>query len=48
MVSANAFERGQDNDAGISARDFILKPVRHELLLDWLTERLSLQWRQHK
>ncbi len=45
VVSANAFERGQDNDAGISARDFILKPVRHELLLDWLTERLSLQWR---
>ena len=45
VVSANAFERGQDNDAGIAARDFILKPVRHELLLDWLTERLSLAWR---
>ncbi|WP_431102111.1 hybrid sensor histidine kinase/response regulator [Roseateles noduli] len=45
VVSANAFERGQDNDAGISARDFILKPVRHELLLDWLTEQLSLSWR---
>jgi CheY-like chemotaxis protein/anti-sigma regulatory factor (Ser/Thr protein kinase) len=45
VVSANAFERGQDNDAGIAARDFILKPVRHELLLDWLTERLALKWR---
>ncbi|MDH0866752.1 ATP-binding protein [Mitsuaria sp. GD03876] len=45
IVSANAFERGQENDAGIDARDFILKPVRHELLLDWLTERLSLRWR---
>ncbi|MET0209013.1 MAG: ATP-binding protein, partial [Burkholderiaceae bacterium] len=45
VVSANAFERGQDNDAGIAARDFILKPLRHELLLDWLTERLSLRWR---
>ena len=45
VVSANAFERGQDNDAGIAARDFILKPVRHELLLDWLTEQLSLSWR---
>ncbi|OWQ87576.1 hybrid sensor histidine kinase/response regulator [Roseateles aquatilis] len=45
VVSANAFERGQDNDVGIAARDFILKPVRHELLLDWLTERLSLRWR---
>lgn len=45
VVSANAFERGQDNDAGIGARDFILKPLRHELLLDWLTERLALRWR---
>ncbi|WP_431265509.1 hybrid sensor histidine kinase/response regulator [Roseateles chitinivorans] len=45
VVSANAFERGQENDAGIAARDFILKPVRHELLLDWLTEQLSLSWR---
>ena len=45
VVSANAFERGQDNDAGIAARDFILKPVRHELLLDWLTEQLALSWR---
>lgn len=44
VVSANAFERGQDNDAGITPRDFILKPVRHELLLDWLEERLSLRW----
>ena len=45
VVSANAFERGQENDAGIAARDFILKPVRHEGLLEWLTERLSLTWR---
>ncbi|WP_273490315.1 ATP-binding protein [Roseateles chitosanitabidus] len=45
VVSANAFERGQENDAGIGARDFIVKPVRHELLLDWLTERLALKWR---
>ncbi len=44
VVSANAFERGQDNDAGISPKDFILKPVRHELLLDWLEERLALRW----
>ncbi len=44
VVSANAFERGQDNDAGITPRDFILKPVRHEGLLDWLEERLSLRW----
>jgi len=45
VVSANAFERGQDNDAGITPRDFILKPVRHEGLLEWLTERLHLRWR---
>ncbi|XHS76904.1 ATP-binding protein [Burkholderiaceae bacterium UC74_6] len=45
IVSANAFERGQENDAGISPEDFFVKPLRHELLLDWLGERLQLQWR---
>ena len=45
IVSANAFERGQDNEAGIAAQDFFVKPLRHEALLDWLGERLQLQWR---
>jgi len=44
IVSANAFERGQDNDAGIRPEDFIVKPVRHSELLDWLERRLSLVW----
>jgi CheY-like chemotaxis protein len=44
IVSANAFDRGLDNDLGIPGTDFILKPVRHSELLDWLTQRLSLTW----
>jgi CheY-like chemotaxis protein len=44
VVSANAFEKGQDNDVGIRPADFITKPVRFDELLDWLGERLQLQW----
>lgn len=44
VVSANAFDKGLENDAGIRAEDFILKPVRHSELLDWLERRLELQW----
>ena len=44
IVSANAFDRGFDNDVNIPAEDFILKPVRHSELLDWLERRLSLTW----
>jgi len=44
IVSANAFDKGLDNDAGISAADFITKPVRFDELLDWLGSRLALQW----
>jgi len=44
VVSANAFDQGQDNDCGISAADFITKPVRFDELLDWLGARLKLQW----
>ncbi|HOE43047.1 MAG TPA: ATP-binding protein, partial [Rhodoferax sp.] len=44
IVSANAFDRGLDNDLGIPTEDFILKPVRHVDLLDWLERRLSLCW----
>jgi signal transduction histidine kinase/purine-cytosine permease-like protein/AmiR/NasT family two-component response regulator len=44
IVSANAFDKGLDNDVGIPADDFILKPVRHAELLDWLALRLSLTW----
>ncbi|MDZ7592035.1 MAG: ATP-binding protein [Rubrivivax sp.] len=44
VVSANAFDKGLDNDAGITAADFITKPVRFEELLDWLGAKLALQW----
>ncbi|QDL53285.1 hybrid sensor histidine kinase/response regulator [Rhodoferax aquaticus] len=44
IVSANAFDKGLDNDVGVPPEDFHVKPVRHSELLDWLTLRLGLQW----
>jgi signal transduction histidine kinase/CheY-like chemotaxis protein/purine-cytosine permease-like protein len=44
VVSANAFDKGLDNDAGITPADFITKPVRFDELLDWLGAKLSLDW----
>jgi CheY-like chemotaxis protein len=44
IVSGNAFDKGLDNDVGISIEDFILKPVRVNELLDWLGTRLQLEW----
>ncbi len=44
IVSANAFDKGQDNDVGIGSADFITKPVRLDELLDWLGHHLALQW----
>jgi signal transduction histidine kinase/CheY-like chemotaxis protein/purine-cytosine permease-like protein len=44
IVSANAFDKGLENDVGIGADDFIVKPVRVNELLDWLGERLQLEW----
>ncbi len=44
IVSANAFDKGLDNDVGIRPEDFITKPVRHSELLEWLERRLTLQW----
>jgi signal transduction histidine kinase/CheY-like chemotaxis protein/purine-cytosine permease-like protein len=45
VVSANAFDKGLDNDAGIPPEDFLLKPVRHTELLAWLERQLGLRWR---
>ncbi len=47
IVSANAFDKGLENDVGICNEDFILKPVRHSELLDWLERQLSLTWLTH-
>lgn len=44
IVSANAFDKGLENDVGIRLEDFILKPVRRSELLDWLERRLQLVW----
>ena len=44
IVSANAFDKGLDNDAGITPADFVLKPVRKSELLDWLGRALALEW----
>jgi signal transduction histidine kinase/CheY-like chemotaxis protein/purine-cytosine permease-like protein len=44
IVSANAFDKGQENDVGITASDFVTKPVRLDELLDWLGAQLTLQW----
>jgi CheY-like chemotaxis protein len=44
IVSANAFDKGLDNDVGLPTEDFFLKPVRHSDLLDWLERRLALTW----
>jgi CheY-like chemotaxis protein len=44
IVSANAFDKGMENDLGIGADDFITKPVRFDELLDWLGRALNLDW----
>ncbi|MDD0839946.1 ATP-binding protein [Curvibacter sp. HBC61] len=46
IVSANAFDKGLDNDVGIGSEDFLVKPVRHSELLDWLERRLGLVWQR--
>jgi signal transduction histidine kinase/CheY-like chemotaxis protein len=44
IVSANAFDKGMENAAGITAEDFIIKPVNLAELLDWIGRRLALTW----
>jgi len=44
VVSANAFDKGLDNDLDLPPRDFLVKPVRRDDLLDWLGQRLGLAW----
>jgi signal transduction histidine kinase/CheY-like chemotaxis protein/purine-cytosine permease-like protein len=47
IISANAYERGLNNDnsaLGIGEHDFILKPVQVAKLLDWIGQRLGLEW----
>ena len=44
VVSANAFDKGLDNDIGLPPQDFLVKPVRRDELLHWLGQRLGLTW----
>ena len=44
VISANAFEKNADNDAGITSENFITKPVNVNDLLDWIGRHLALQW----
>ncbi|WP_037472012.1 hybrid sensor histidine kinase/response regulator [Simplicispira psychrophila] len=44
IVSANAFDKGLENALGIRPEDFIVKPIRHSELLDWLERALGLVW----
>jgi signal transduction histidine kinase/ActR/RegA family two-component response regulator len=44
IVSANAFDKGLENDVAISTDDFILKPVNVAELVDWIGRRLELEW----
>jgi CheY-like chemotaxis protein len=46
IVSGNAFDKGLENDVGIQADDFVLKPVHAHELLDWLGARLQLEWHE--
>ncbi|MBC7956173.1 MAG: response regulator [Cytophagales bacterium] len=44
IVSGNAFDKDLENDVGITPKDFVLKPVRVNELLDWLGTCLALEW----
>jgi signal transduction histidine kinase/DNA-binding NarL/FixJ family response regulator len=44
IVSANAYDRGLDNPAGIAAEDFIVKPVNVAELLERIGRHLQLEW----
>jgi CheY-like chemotaxis protein len=47
IVSANAYDKGLDNPAGIAASDFFVKPVNVSELLEWIGRRLGLEWETH-
>ena len=44
ILSANAFDKGLDNDLGVDPDDFIVKPLRVDELLDWIGRKLELEW----
>ena len=44
VVSANAFDKGRENEAGIRYEDFLVKPVNVVELLELIRDRLDLRW----
>ncbi len=44
ILSANAFNKELDNDVGLAADDFIVKPLRVDEFLDWIGRKLALEW----
>jgi CheY-like chemotaxis protein len=48
IVSANAFNKGLENDVGIAPEDFILKPIEVEEFLDWIGQSLAIKWLDHE
>ena len=48
VVSANAFDKGLENDAGIASDNFILKPVQVDEFLDWVGQSLDIEWLDHE
>ncbi|MDO8890689.1 MAG: ATP-binding protein [Sulfurimicrobium sp.] len=44
VISANAFEKGAENDVNLASENFITKPVRMDALLDWIGRHLDLEW----
>ncbi|NTV68908.1 MAG: response regulator [Azonexaceae bacterium] len=44
ILSANAYDKGLDNDVGVAPEDFIVKPLKVDELLAWLGRKLDLEW----
>lgn len=48
IISANAFDKNLENTSGITDQDFILKPVNLFELINWIGDKLNLQWIEDK
>ncbi|MBS1129669.1 MAG: Response regulator receiver:ATP-binding region, ATPase-like:Histidine kinase N-terminal [Proteobacteria bacterium] len=44
ILSANAYDKGLENDVGVTPEDFIVKPLKVNDLLEWLGRKLDLEW----
>jgi len=44
ILSANAYDKGLDNDVGVTPDDFVVKPLKVDELLAWLGRKLDLEW----